>query len=216
MKKPKVSVVATSLRDREFDNLRKDLKKQTFKNFEFVPVIGDFNIAKGWNIGVSKAKGDIILITESDVSLPSDWIEKMVENVQKNGGFALGSQVITTSREFDAGSIGVYSKIAKKLPFNEKYLCAETEWFERIKKEGFEIKREKIPVVYHKKKLRSIKTLKMSFVHAANHARIAIKYWGKNADLNVKRVIFSRLYHLAKEILSLLGMIYGFITFWKS
>lgn len=206
--RPKVSVVSIALRDEELDLLRECLKHQTYDNFEFIPVTGNISIPEAWNKGIEKARGDIILFTESDVEVPEDWVEKMVENVKKNDGFAMSSEVVTTKRDWCMSSVGIKSEIAKNTKFDESFQIAEdTEWFERIKQKGFELKREKNPIVYHHKSKDPRKNLKWAFLRGKQHVKIAKKHFGKNPQMNIKRIIKSRMYHITKEILELLGVI---------
>lgn len=209
----KVSVVSIALKEKDLNNLREDLKKQTYKNFEFIPVVGNISIPKAWNKGIEKSKGDIILFTESDVSLPKNWVGEMVKNVENNNGFAMGSEVITTSRAWSMATTGIKSDIAKKNLFDESFSIAEdTEWFERVRQKGFELKREEKPIVYHHKSTDPIRNIKQSFIRGKNFIKIAKKYKGKNPEMNVKRIIKSRLYYITKEILQLLGVIYGILV----
>lgn len=211
MGKPKVSVIVPSRTKKEYEErLKPELEKQDYPNYEVVTVFGK-EITEAWNIGKEKASGDIILFTETDVELPEDWISRMVENVQANDGFAMGSEVVASSRAWTFSTVGVSKDILKDMKFDE-YLkrAGDTDFFEQIKDRGFKIKREREPVVYHDKGGDPKSELKWSFYRGMYYVYIAAKHQ-PNPDMSFPRIFKSRAFHLTKEVLQLLGVIIGLI-----
>ena len=83
-KKVEVSVITIAKNQRELDNLKNILKKQTFRNFEFI-VSTKKGIPQSMNDVIERAKGDIIVVTESDaIPLRDTWLEEMVKAVKEN------------------------------------------------------------------------------------------------------------------------------------
>ena len=211
--KSKVSVIvtATPKRKGELKLLLEDLEKQDYPNYEIVSIIGNMSIPQAWNIGIKQAEGDILLFTESDVSLPKDWISKMVPLVQKHG-FAMGSEVLTTDRSWNMSTTGVKSKIAKNLLFNEHMKIGEdTDWFERLREKGLKIKRYKEPVVWHHKSKNIKKKLLWSFLQGKYRVHIALKY--RAPEINFKRTFGSWLYYSAVQLLYITGCLWGMIRY---
>jgi GT2 family glycosyltransferase len=207
----KVSVVLIARSENELKDVLKDLKKQSYRNFEVIKVIGEMKIPEAWNEGIRKARGNIILFTESDVRLPKDWVRKMI-NLVKKKEFAMGSEVITTRRNFNMCCVGIKAKIAKKVLFDETFdTCEDTEWFERLKQMGFKIEREREPVVYHYKSIDPKKTFLRAFKNGKNHIRIWLKH--DNPEMNFKRIVFSRGFYITKEIIQLVGVVWGLIRY---
>lgn len=208
---PKVSVVVIAKHKKELDKILSDLKKQDYKDFEVITITGKMKIPKAWNMGIRKAKGEIILFTESDVRVPKNWISEMVRLVKKKG-FAMGSEVIVTRRNWNMSCVGIKSEIAKNTLFDESFeVCEDTEWFERLRKKGYEIRRELKPVVYHYRSRDVKKRLIRAFKVGKNFVKIWIKH--KNPEMNLRRIILSRGFYITKEVLQLIGVIWGLIRY---
>ena len=80
---PEVSVITIAKNDSELFNLKKALRKQTFKDFEFVYSTKK-GIPQAMNDAIERARGKIIVVTESDaLPLTNKWLEEMVNAVKK-------------------------------------------------------------------------------------------------------------------------------------
>ncbi|MDI6807229.1 MAG: glycosyltransferase [Candidatus Aenigmarchaeota archaeon] len=206
-----VSVILIAKKESELKNILKDLKKQDYDDFEIVKITGSMSIPEAWNIGIRKAKGKILLFSEADVRIQKDWIKKMV-NLVKKKGFAMGSEVLATRRNLNMCSVGIKSEIAKNVLFDETFdTCEDTEWFERLRRMGYKIESEKEPVVYHYKSTDPRKRLLRAFKNGKNHVRIWLKH--DNPEMNFKRIILSRGFYITKEILQLVGVIWGLVRY---
>lgn len=205
-----VSVITTAKRWKDIKNLKEDLAKQTFKDFEFLPQVGDFSIPEGWNRGIKKARGKYILFTESDCRVPPNWIEEMVKKLESSKKpFVMGYEVIANDRVHCMSNVGILARWAKETPFNESYKITEdTEWFSRLQeKYDFTIKKDPtLPIVFHYKKPPSPK---WAFIHGIHRAEIWLRYGyrGKTA----KGVTFERLNRIICETLTLLGQLVGIL-----
>ena len=204
---PLVSVVTTAKRWKDIESLKKDLEKQTYKNFEFIPVIGSFPIPVGWNKGIKKARGKYILFTESDVKVPPNWVEGMVKKLEEGKGFVMGYEVIATDRTQCMSNVGIRADWAKETPFNENYKITEdTEWFARLQnKYNFVIEKDPdVPIVFHYKN--PLKP-KWAFIHGIHRAEIWLKYGYKGKSAT--GVTFERLNRILCETLTLIGQLIG-------
>lgn len=211
--KPKVSVIVPSRTKEEYKKgLKKDLEKQDYPNYEILTIFGK-EITEAWNIGKERANGEIVLFTETDVDLPDDWISKMVKNVKKNQGFAMGSEVITSDRDWSFASLGVRKNLLDDYQFDE-YLrrAGDTDFLEYISKKGFDIKRERKPVVYHERGSDPKSELKWSFYRGLYYVYIAAKYQ-PNPNMSLKRIFKSRAFHITKDFLKLMGVIIGIVRY---
>lgn len=87
----KISVVVTVKNDREGEQkLRHALAKQTKKPGEVIIIhaedYGNCSRAKGRNIGVQKAKNDVIAVTDVGCTPHKDWLEKLTEPFERRTG----------------------------------------------------------------------------------------------------------------------------------
>lgn len=211
MSKIKASVILISKKEEELADVLQDLKNQTVKDFEIIKVVGGMRIPTAWNEGVRRAKGEIILFTESDVRLPRDWVEKMIKLVEKKS-FVMGSEVIATSIAWCMSNVGIKAKIAKETPFDESFRVGDdTDWFERLRQKGFKIEREKEPIVYHYKSTDPRKIFKRDLVSGVDKAKIWLKH--EDPELNLKRILLGRAFFITREIIQFFGITYGFIRY---
>ncbi len=60
------------------ERLRRDLAKQTFRDYEFILVIGDDRQGRAINNGVSHARGDVIMTMDDDTILLSETVVERV------------------------------------------------------------------------------------------------------------------------------------------
>lgn len=90
-----ISVVATVKNDNEgVERLREDLKKQTRKPDEIIIIRaedhGNCSRAEGRNIGIKKARYDIIAVTDVGCRPHSDWLEQLTSPFASRGRSCIG------------------------------------------------------------------------------------------------------------------------------
>ncbi|MFH1473796.1 MAG: glycosyltransferase family A protein [Candidatus Aenigmatarchaeota archaeon] len=212
---PKVSVVSIAKRERELDQLKKALRKQTYKNFEFV-----FSTKRGipnaWNDAIGRAKGDIIIITESDcLPLNNKWLEEMVRAIKKTDKKTLIRGVEIQPTPWCWSNIGCHASVLKDNPLDECYPVGEdTELFARLKKKGYKnIELPIAPVIHFKKYKGFSRTVKDYYTYGILLSKIRRKYgfvgFEKSTDKSsfLKKeltIIFSRISYI-------IGIIRGMI-----
>jgi len=206
-----ISVVLIAKHKDELTSVLNDLQRQSCDKFEVVTVFGSMTVSQAWNKGITKATGDIILFTESDCSLPYDWVETL-SNLVELKGFAMGSEIITTSREWSMSNVGIKADIARKEHMDERFTIGEdTEWFERIAKRGFSLQRLPRPIVYHHRNKLGMHRFKQAFLSGKNRILIMLKH--VNPQMNLRRIVLSRVYHISYETTILIGAIWGIIRY---
>ena len=204
---PKISVVSIALSEGELDDLKSDLERQSYEDFEFVPVVGDMSIPEAWNKGIQQANGEDIAFTERDVKVPRDWREGIVREFERGEDFIMGYEVQLPQEHHSMSSTAIRADWAKNTPFNEDLSITEdTEWFARLmNKYGFQIeKSESAPIVFHEK---SRGKYKWAFYHGINRAEIWLdyNYEGKSASDVTSR----RFQRVLIELLTLAGQAIG-------
>jgi len=200
---PKVSIVSIAKNESEFSMLKEKLKKQTFKDWEFVYSTKK-GIPQAWNEAIKKAKGKIIIITESDaLPLSRNWIKDMVKAVKKNGSKTIikGIEVIPTAWNFS--NLACYSKVLKQNRLDESYPIAEdTELFTRLYKKGYIGKELPIAPVVHRKRFKGFwREVKNGYLYGKLLTKIRKKYlaisFGQKIHENIVErelsIIFSRI-----------------------
>lgn len=84
---PKISVITATIRPKSLDRMREQLKKQTFQDFEWLTEIGfpergcDLNAAN--NRMIKHSKGELIVVLEDYLDIPSDGLQKFWDLYQK-------------------------------------------------------------------------------------------------------------------------------------
>jgi len=139
----KVSVISIAVEEKEFEPLKKALKKQTFKDFEFVTSTKG-NIPESWNDAISRCGGEIIVFTETDASpLNERWLEELVGGLEKHNSGNPERKTLVRGLEirpqvWNLCTLSCYKKVFDKHKFNEKFLRSEdSELFARLKKNDY-------------------------------------------------------------------------------
>ncbi len=218
-----ISVITIAKNERELEPLKKVLKKQTFKNFEFVTSTKK-GIPQAMNDAVSKAKGEIIVVTESDaLPLTNRWLEEMVKAVKQFNKGDVDKKTLVRGIEVAPlpwcwCNFACYSKVLKNNRINESYPMAEdTELFVRLKKMGYRGLELPIAPVFHKRQNKGFwKSIRNSFVYGDLMTRINLKYGEINFNSEKKQSvnIFEReLGIILSRISFLLGALIGFLNY---
>ncbi|MBL7074881.1 glycosyltransferase [candidate division KSB1 bacterium] len=82
--KPEVSVIIPTLdgsRDGYFQNLLRQLRKQSYQSFETIIVNGDRRQGRAINVGAEKSRGEILIILDDDTQLGHDDVFKNLLDV---------------------------------------------------------------------------------------------------------------------------------------
>jgi len=179
---PEASVISIAKKESDLNNLKEVLKKQTFKNFEFV-----YSTKKGipnaWNDAINRAKGKILVFTESDaLPLSNKWLEEMVKAVKlynkkdsKKRTVIRGIEII--SLPWDFANFACYSSVFKKIKLDETFPVAEdTEFFSKLKHLGYKGKELPIASVVHTRSISVSKLIKNNFLYGMLLVRIQMKY----------------------------------------
>ncbi|MEA3496788.1 MAG: glycosyltransferase family 2 protein [Bacteroidota bacterium] len=90
-----IIVINNNSTEKKFFDLTKKYKKQQNGKFNCYDNNDAFNFSKLMNFGVSKASGDYILLLNNDTEvITKDWIEAMVEQVQRDSIGAVGAKLL--------------------------------------------------------------------------------------------------------------------------
>lgn len=132
MDKPLVSIVFSAYKNERYIYILKALdtiSRQTYKNFEVIIVVdgnshlysviskledrndiklrilnnekrGGPSVAR--NMGIEKAKGDIIAIIDDDVFISSNWLEHIVKNFEKRNIMMVGGKILPVYEDSSA------------------------------------------------------------------------------------------------------------------
>jgi glycosyltransferase involved in cell wall biosynthesis len=219
-----VSVIAIAKNQRELESLKKALSRQTFKNFEFVTSTKK-GIPQAMNDAISKANGDIIVVTESDaLPLTNKWLEEMVKAVKENN--SNDSEKKTVIRGIEVSPLpwcwcnfACYSSVLKNNKVNECYPVAEdTELFARLKRLGYKGLELPIAPVFHRRHDKGFwKSVRNSLIYGDLLAQIALQYGGVGFGSDEKESVnvFEReMKIILSRISFLIGTFVGFISFY--
>ncbi|MFX0132463.1 MAG: glycosyltransferase family 2 protein [Candidatus Hodarchaeota archaeon] len=216
---PKISVISIAKKDEDLNNLLEKLKNQTYKDYEII-ISTKGTIPEAWNDAISKAKGEFIVLTESDAfPLTNSWLEEISKYAKKNT-IIKGLEIRPT--DLDCCNLVCDATILKNEKFNENFNVAEdSELFARLRKKGVKIEFINSFPVVHIQKITWKKTISRSFIYGKNYVRIIYMYGKNNLD-NVNTMNFkanyihpvsNRLRIITENILLLLGLFIGAIYY---
>jgi glycosyltransferase involved in cell wall biosynthesis len=213
---PETSVICIAKDAKEVKNLKEALKKQTYKNFEFV-FSDKKGIPQAWNDAIDRTNGNIIIVTESDaMPLDNRWLELMVKAVKKNGRKSIIRGIEVSPLPWCFCNLGCYSDVLKKYKLDERFPIAEdTDLFSRLRRDGYRGLELPIAPVLHKRKNRGfVSSIKQHYTNGKLLAIINQKYgfidFGKKSKDHsnfIKReltVIFSRAFYVIGAIVGLI------------
>ena len=116
MKAPKVSIIIPSLdgyRDGNVPRLISQLKNQTFRNLEIIIIKGVRPNGKARNVGAKKAKGEILISIDDDVTMGHNRvIENLVRYLESDENIGL----LGISKLIPKDSNWVQRRCAKEIP----------------------------------------------------------------------------------------------------
>jgi GT2 family glycosyltransferase len=220
-----VSVVSIAKNESELSDLRNVLSKQTFKDFEFI-FSTKRGIPQAWNDVIARAKGKIIVVTESDaLPLQNTWLQEMVAAVKKYNRNDPRKRTVVRGIETIPSAwcwcnFASYAQTLKNNRLDESYPVAEdTELFARLKKAGYKGLELPIAPVVHYKNTSVTRLIKNNFRYGILLTKIQMKYGqtgfkstfkGNNKD-NTISVLGRELGMMLSRITFLLGAFVGLI-----
>jgi hypothetical protein len=205
----KVSVISIALSPEEFAPLKESLTRQTFQDFEFVGEVRG-TIPEAWNRAIARAKGEILIFTETD-ALPVNerWLEELVNSVPDNKTIVKGLEI--TSTPWDLSNLACHRSAFDGDVFDTAFRWAEdTELFCRLKARDYKfVELDKAPVI-HLQKLGKKRMLRRAFRYGLYWARLRHRYADpvEVMDFSTASKVF------AGALLNLLGLLIGYLIYW--
>lgn len=210
-----VSVVSIAKKENELAPLKKILKKQTFKDFEFV-----YSTKKGiphaWNDAISRAKGKIIVITESDATpLTNTWLEEMINEVKKNNKKTIIRGIEVAPQPFCFCNLACYASILKNNRLDESFpLSEDAELFSRLKKMGYKGIEVPIAPVLHKRSKTPRELIRNEFLRGMLNTKIYLRYGYvsfKDSARSSSGIIKREIGIVLSRVAFLFGILVGFV-----
>lgn len=169
-----VSVLITAKDPQELKTKVEELRKQDYPSFEIVATLGG-TIAQGYNRAVRKAKGKVLVFTETDVSpISRSWLRQLVQHVRA-GEVVKGMELVPTS--FNFSNLACFSDVAKRFPLDEGFVVAEDmEWRERLGRHGIRIRNVYDAPVFHLRRPVSTKAYRRAYQYGRAFVRLRRAY----------------------------------------
>jgi hypothetical protein len=207
---PKVSVISIALSAGEFEPLRRTLAQQTFRDFEFVGQAGG-TIPEAWNRAIDRARGEILVFTETDAAPVDDrWLEQLVNSVPDERTVVKGLEV--TGSPWDLANLAAHRSVFAHARFDESFLWAEdTEFFCRLKRQGYRLLRVDTAPVIHRHKPGSRRMTRRAFRYGVYQARLRLMYGDEGVE--IAGVTHASL-RLLRALLNLAGLAWGYLLYW--
>lgn len=173
-RRPEVSVLVTAKHPRELSAKVRELKEQDHPSFEIVATRGG-TITEGYNRAIRKARGKILVFTETDaVPLSSSWLRELVRQVRPGEvvkGLELPPQV------FNFSNTTCFSDVPKRIPLDETYpLGSDTEWQQRLARHGIRARFAYTAGVLHLRTPASRKALRRAYEYGRTWVRLYRAY----------------------------------------
>ena len=207
--------------------LKNDLKKQTFKDWEFIFIIGVSPVGKARNKGIEKANGNIIIFLDDDIRLPQNNIlEKLIIGLKKYPKAIVGSsklipknsnffqkwlakempreEIKISEKDIKTDEIGTCCWASKKNiyqkigNFKEEITFADdTEFRQRARKNGYRTILIRNTYVIHPPKRNLKEFIKQMIVYGKG---IGLLYFFQNKRSKLYRTLYLLSYSLFKVI----------------
>jgi glycosyltransferase involved in cell wall biosynthesis len=224
---PEVSVITIAKREEDLAGLRKSLKSQTFKDFEFI-YSTKRGIPQAWNEVIDMAKGKIIIVTESDaMPLTNRWLEDMVASLKRYNRNDPKKKTVIRGMEVNPSAwcwcnFASYASTLKKNKMDESFRVGEdTELFARLRNLGYKGVEVPVAPVLHSRSGSIRKMIKNNFWYGILLLKIQMKY-GQAGFKSTFRGVSSKdslgllkreLGIIVSKITFLLGALIGFIMY---
>lgn len=147
-----------------------ELKRQDHPDFEIVAVSGG-PLTSGYNRAIRRAKGKILVFTETDtVALSRSWLRQLAAQVRE-GEVVKGLEVFPPG--FNFSNSACYASVAKRIPLNERYrLSSDTEWSRRLQRHGIRMRTIYSAGVLHLRRPASGKALRWAYQYGREWVRL--------------------------------------------
>ncbi len=171
---PKVSVLVTAKDPAALFAKVRQLKQQDYPSFEVVATLGG-TITNGYNQAIRRAKGTVVVFTETDVvPFNRSWLRELVSQVRP-GEVVKGLE--SRPLPFNLSNTACLATIAKRFPLDPLYsFASDTEWCQRLQRRGIRIRYLNAAGVLHRRPPCSPKALRRAYQYGRMWARIRRKY----------------------------------------
>jgi GT2 family glycosyltransferase len=206
---PRVSVISIALQSEEFEPLRLALSRQTFQDFEFVGEAGG-TIPEAWNRAIDRAKGDILVFTETDATPVNErWLEELIGSIPDKDTIVKGLEIVGSP--WDLANLAAHRDVFSDARFDESFLWAEdTELFCRLKQKGYRLSRVDTAPVIHRHKIGSKRMTRRAFRYGVYQARLHLMYGEEGVEI-------AGVAHAGKTLLraclTLVGIVAGYLIY---
>lgn len=205
---PRVSVVSIALRPEEFEPVIQNLKRQTFQDYEFIGEAGG-SIPSAWNRAIRRARGEIIVFTETDAQPVNDrWLEEMVLHVTNPKQIVKGLEI--TQKSLSMSNLLIHRSVFQHFQFDPAFAGAEDyELLRRLQQAGYTIRHiDRAPVI-NLGKSRSRRSFRFAFRYGMLGARLKYRY-GDPVEFEGLVYAWNRL---VAAIRQLFGLAIGWILY---
>jgi glycosyltransferase involved in cell wall biosynthesis len=206
--KPKISIIVPTRDNRFICQVKEDLSKQTFKDFELIVMDSNGPVSMKRNKGVKQAKGEWIVFIDDDVRLPPDWLKQLLQNSDKD--------IIVTGSVMTIYPFGLLTHStscncifhkSKFVPFDESFKYAaheDKDWFFRM--DGTKV----VPtaVIYHMDQQKC--SMKKNFIFGMESVKLH-KRWGERHQIS--RVAYYGVRNAFIDIAGTIGVAYGILKY---
>ena len=169
-KKPEVSILVPARNDRTMDRLLRSLEKQTFKNFEVliaddsdIPLkiergklsvrhfhTGRMTVSEKFNYMSKAARADRVLLTETGVVMPEDWLETMLSEYEEGMLLRAPQVAFPQDAAVNITSIMLPRKVMREVKHDTNLTFADdVDWMMALDMAGVKKKLTTKTQVYH-------------------------------------------------------------------
>lgn len=176
MDEPTLSVVTIGRSEDEIDRLREHLREQTYDDYEFV-YSTEPGIPQAWNDALSRARGSIVVFTETDARpVFDDWLETIAEEFDPDEDDVVYFGEYRGPSSFNFANTALRRSLVEGRPLDESFPVGEdSEFFARLDKRGVRFDENRVSPVYHEAKSTS-RYLSRSFEYGMADARCIVRH----------------------------------------
>jgi hypothetical protein len=204
----RVSVICIAVTEDELAVKSDQLRRQSFKDFEFVGEAGG-TIPQAWNRAIARARGEILVFTETDARPVNErWLEELVGCVTAEDVVVKGLEV--TGQPWDMSNLACHRSAMEGAQFDERFRWSEdTEFFCRLKALGYELRQVPVAPVIHLRKAGSKRMIRRAFRYGMYQARL--RHW--YGDPVMIAGTEQALKRLAQALMNLAGLAVGYLAY---
>ncbi|MDH3903962.1 MAG: glycosyltransferase [Xanthomonadales bacterium] len=103
-----------------------DLVRSRFPNVKLIHLTERHSCGAARNVGLKSTSSDIVLFTDSDCIVPSNWVQTMTEQLTSGGADAVCSAIGNGTPDSVSGTIGYYLEFFRFLPHDGEPVT--TDW----------------------------------------------------------------------------------------